>query len=114
MKRLIVIVMLLALAACATNPDRISGTYVPQSTFKGKSCDEIESMYAQNINGMNSLQRSMKKASRTNTTAGVVGAVLFWPALFFMKGKDATDDDRMAAFKGMDTALRQALLTCKT
>ena len=106
------VLVILLLTACATNPDRIAPAYVSNTEYANKTCARLDQLYAQNLNAMNQLQREMKTKSRTNTTAGVVGAVLFWPALFFMKGKDASADQQMSMLKGNDIALRNAMRKC--
>ena len=115
MKRLILTAMIATtLAACATNPDKIASAYVPPSEYDGFSCQELEVAYKQNTNEYRELFTSMKKRNNTNTGAAVVGAILFWPALFLMKGKDAEADGDLAELKGREKALITAMSNCDT
>ena len=109
MKVLAIAAIVLSLAACATNPDKVASAYIPSSEYADDSCQRLSFEYGSNNTDAQNLYRSMKTKSRVNATAGVVGAVLFWPALFFMKGKDAGADAKMAEYKGRETAILKAM-----
>lgn len=109
MNKIVISLAVLMLAACATNPDKVASAYVSASEYNGMSCQQLLTAYTINENEASALYSSMKSKSRVNTTAGVVGVVLFWPALFFMKGKDASADAKMSELKGRKTAINKAI-----
>ena len=109
MNRVIVTLVVLSLAACATNPDKIASSYVSALEYSKFSCQELYTARARNERDVTALHAAMKTRSRVNTTAGIVGAVLFWPALFFMKDKDHVSDARLAELKGRRTAIITAM-----
>ena len=109
MRALIAALLVLSLAACATNPDKLASAYVSPTEYNGDSCPSLNIAYARNNSEAAALYKKMKGKSRTNTGAATVGVLLFWPALFFMKGKDAESDSRMAELMGRRTAIETAM-----
>jgi len=109
MEAVLIAITVLMLTACATNPDRIGKAYVSTSEYYGYSCQQLSNAYSRNERDAAALYSSMKSKSRVNATAGVVGALVFWPALFFMKGKDADADMRLAELKGRKAAIESAM-----
>ncbi|MGV8854342.1 MAG: hypothetical protein ACOH2L_06815 [Devosia sp.] len=94
------------LAACATPPKDIAPTYVSTGLYQNLKCsqlrDEAEAVSARaaTANGKQEQNRS-----RDAAVTGV-GLVLFWPALFFMKG-DGADAAEVARMKGEMQAIEQ-------
>jgi len=109
MKSILIAIVVLMLTACATNPDKIGKAYVSTSEYYGYSCQQLSNAYSRNERDAAALYSSMKSKSRVNTTAGVVGALVFWPALFFMKGKNPEADARMSELKGRKAAIESAM-----
>lgn len=109
MRTIATALIVISLAACATNPDKVASAYVSSSEYADYTCAGLDRAYAQNEREAAELYRSMKSKSRTNATAGVVGALLFWPALFFMKGKDAEADATYSELQGRKTAIEKAM-----
>jgi hypothetical protein len=101
--------VILSLSACATNPDRLGSTYVSAMEYTGFTCQQLYNAEARNERDAANLYNSMKSKSRTNATAGVVGALLFWPALIFMKGRDPGSDARLSELKGRRSAIAGAM-----
>jgi hypothetical protein len=108
MKKIIVGVLTASvLAGCATNPDNISASYVSPSQYSSYSCGQLREE-AQRISSR-AIQASGAQSSKATGDAVVmtVGLVIFWPALFFMKG-DGTTAAEVARLKGEIEAVEQA------
>ena len=105
----IIVITILTLSACATNPDKIASSYISVNEYAGYSCQQLHSAEMRNERDAQALYKLMKSNSRVNATAGVVGALVFWPALFFMKGKNPIHDAEMAELNGRKTAIRIAM-----
>ncbi|WP_267427370.1 hypothetical protein [Methylobacterium sp. GC_Met_2] len=95
------------LSACASSSDKVAATYVSPIQYTSYSCGQIR-------------EESARLASRAATAAGVqdqkrkddqvvtaVGAVVFWPALFFIDGDNAQTAE-LARLKGEMEAVEQA------
>lgn len=95
------------LGACASSSDKVVGTYVSPIQYSSYSCNQIR-------------EESVRLGSRASQAAGVqdqkrkddqvvttVGAVVFWPALFFIDGDNAQTAE-LARLKGEMEAVEQA------
>ncbi len=109
MKTVITAVVVLSLAACATNPDKISSIYVSVYEYQDKSCELLREDYAKNNRDAEILYKDMKSRNRKTKAGAWVGGLLFWPALFLMKGKNHEDDARLAELKGRKKAIEAAM-----
>ena len=97
--------LLCLLAGCATNPNKISATYVSPLTYKNYDDDQII-MEMDHIGRRSAeLYRSLKNESSKDTGQMALG-VLFWPALFFLEGGDGPEATEYAQLKGQYEALR--------
>jgi hypothetical protein len=110
MKRLALALSVLAISACATNPDKIEATYVSPTVYKNHTCDEL-------LDDMESIERlvesqygKMKKRRNRDTASLTATMVLFWPAVFFMQGKNSAQEARYSSLKGRYQALETAYL----
>lgn len=98
----------LGLVACASKSDNISATYVSPLQYQGYNCNQIRtemSRISRRVNEVAGVQDS--QASKDSVALGV-GMVLFWPALFFMIGKDK--EEELSRLKGEYEALEQAAI----
>jgi hypothetical protein len=95
------------LGACASSSDKVAATYVSPVQYSSYSCNQIR-------------EETARLSSRAATAAGVqdqkrkddqvvtaVGAVVFWPALFFIDGDNAHTAE-LARLKGEMEAVEQA------
>ena len=112
MKLILTVLITLTLAACASNPDKITGAYVSPDKYSGKTCAQLDGLYRQNQYDMQNLRDKMKSKDKKNKAGGWIGALVFWPALFFMEGKDVSADQALAMYKGNAAALTIAMQTC--
>lgn len=98
----------LGLVACASKSENISAAYVSPLQYQGYNCNQIRSelsRVSRRVNEVAGVQDS--QASKDSVALGV-GMVLFWPALFFMIGKDK--EEELARLKGEYEALEQAAI----
>ncbi|MFV0385561.1 hypothetical protein [Paracoccus sp. (in: a-proteobacteria)] len=98
---------LLALAACADKSDKIAPSYVSPTTYQNMSCKQL-AVEAQSVANRAAQASALqdKKASN-DVVAASVGAVLFWPALFMIKG-DGAQAAEVARLKGEMQAIETA------
>lgn len=95
------------LSACASSPKKIEAAYVSPIKYQSFNCDQIRLERTAVEYHVNILYHSLKKRTRWDATKMGVGAVLFLPALFFIKD-DGTKAAEFAQMKGEYSALRMA------
>lgn len=108
MKRVVTtLVAVSLLSACASNPDNISAAYVSPGQYNGYSCPQLREEAARV--SARATQITGVQNSKASSDAVVMGAglILFWPALFFIKG-DGTTAAEVARLKGEMEAVEQA------
>jgi hypothetical protein len=95
------------LAGCAQNPKDITPSYVSPVLYQNLTCQQLAeegqrvSARAAELTGTQS-----QKASGDAVAMGV-GLILFWPALFFIKGDKQTAGE-LGRLKGELDAIQQA------
>ena len=98
--------VLCLLAGCATNPNKISASYVSPVTYKNYDDDQIIMEMDHVSRRSGELYNSLKSESSKDTGQMAVGLLLFWPALFFLEGGDGPEAAEYARLKGQYEALR--------
>ena len=93
------------LAGCASNPKNIEAAYVSPSKYESFSCDQIAAEKISVDQRTQTLYQSLRKRRKGDNAKMAVGLVLFWPALFFLKGNGAKQAE-FAQLKGDYYALR--------
>lgn len=96
------------LAACAGRDPRHIPVVEPNDT--AMNCQALSALIAANNYRIESLYAEHERASDSNVAIGVVGALLFWPALFALDTSDAerveaqqlSDRNRYLASVGQD------------
>ncbi|MBV0891501.1 hypothetical protein KTN05_06480 [Paracoccus sp. Z118] len=102
MKRLLTTVCLLSamtLAACADKSAEIAPVYVAPSKYAAMNCQQLT---AEATTVSSHARRAMEVQDRkagNDAAAVAVGTILFWPALFFIKG-DGAGAAEVAQLKG--------------
>ncbi len=97
----------LILGGCATQPDKISASYVSPILYQNLSCQQLASEAA------NISQRAAQATGEQSQRAGqdaaavAVGMVIFWPALFLARGDGAAAAE-VARLKGEMEAIESA------
>lgn len=109
MKKLLTPVILMSfLTACATQPTEIVATPTPTSAYTGLSCNALVAEQNRIVQSVNTLTGAQKKKADSDAVAMGVGMLLFWPALFFLKGDDQAP--QLAAAKGQYDAIQSVSL----
>lgn len=94
------------LAACATPPKDIAPAYVSTTLYENLSCQQLRNE-AEGVSARAAAAYGKQESNRGQDAAmTTVGVVLFWPALFFMKG-DGADAAEVARLKGEMQAIEQ-------
>ncbi|MEM1039448.1 MAG: hypothetical protein AAGI12_08250 [Pseudomonadota bacterium] len=89
----------IVLAGCAAKPENIQASYVSPLTYQNYSCNQLAEE-AQRVSGRASQAVGIqKKAATRDAVATGVAVVVFWPALFFVKG-GGTNEAEVAKLKG--------------
>lgn len=95
------------LAACAPRPESIQGTYTPSALYQNLTCDQLATE-ARNVSNRAHSAAGLEHRHRVEDTVAVTaGLVIFWPALFFTHGADATAAE-LAQLKGEMEAIESA------
>ena len=104
----------ISLAGCATASSDIRGAYVSPIQFQGLTCQQIGAEAARisarvaEVSGVQDSKRS------DDQIATGVGVIIFWPALFMVKG-DGQSAAELARLKGEYEALEKVAIekNCK-
>jgi hypothetical protein len=104
-RNILLISAVVAMSACASNPDNISSTYVSPIQYSDYSCKQISLEMANVTRRVSELHGSLDKEASADNAQMAVGLVLFWPALFFLEGGDGPQAAEYARLKGEREAL---------
>ena len=98
----------LTVGACASSPDNISGQFVSPVLYEGYSCDQIRSDLIR-IDGRVTTLTGQQRRRASQDAWAVGGAIIFWPALFFlMRGDKADELGRLKGeYEALTTVARQ-------
>lgn len=106
-KSLLAGMAILSLAACADKSDKIAASYVSPTIYQGMTCQQLATEAQSVVNRAQEASHAQDKKASNDAVATGVGVVLFWPALFFIKG-DGAQAAEVARLKGEITAIQQA------
>ncbi len=98
-----------AVVGCAKGPDSISATYVSPIAYQHYSCDQISAEATRLSHKAQELAGVQQKKAQGDAVAMGVGLVLFWPALFMIKGNDEKAGE-LARVRGEMEAIQQAAI----
>ncbi|MWD28021.1 hypothetical protein E0K89_011090 [Aquicoccus sp. SCR17] len=97
----------IVLSGCAQSSKEISAAYVSPVKYQSFSCRQLsEEARRISVRASQAIGAQDKKASN-DTAAMSVGMILFWPALFFIKGDSETAAE-VARLKGEMDAIEAA------
>lgn len=102
------IVSQLGLVACSTGSDNISASYISPLQYQSYNCNQIREEMTRLSRRVNEVAGVQDSHANKDAWAMGVGLVLFWPALFFMIGKDKKEE--LSRLKGEFEALEQAAI----
>lgn len=103
---------LLFTQACsnAQKATEVTANYVSTSSYSSMSCNNLRAEDLRLRHSIAELTGQVDKAYTNDKTMEVVTWVLFWPAVFAMKGNDA-EASRLAQAKGEAEAIRSAMIS---
>lgn len=103
------VVLLTACAGRQANP-----VQAIQSGDDRLNCDQIVAAMKLNTTELKGLMAESSSNTGKNVAAGAAGAIIFFPALFFMDVKNAAGDEARALVRRNEVLLkRHSLMTCK-
>ena len=102
--------ILLALAGCATQPDKIAAQYVSPIQFNDYTCEQVAGEMRRVHRRASELHGQLKKTADTDTAQMAVGLILLWPTLFFLEGGDGLQAAEYARLKGERDALEEVAI----
>jgi hypothetical protein len=98
-----------ALSGCAQNASEISTTYVSPLQYQSYTCNQIAQEATRVSNRVSQLTGVQNQRASGDAAAMVVSAIIFWPALFFIRGDDENAAE-LSRLKGEFEALQQAAI----
>jgi len=96
-----------ALGGCASSAKDIQAAYVSPVAYQGYTCDQLGAEAARVSARAVEVSGQQDNKATGDAAATAVGAVLFFPALFFIKG-DGTTAAELSRLKGEMQAIEQA------
>lgn len=75
-----------ALAGCASSADKVSASYVSPLQYQNYDCDQLAAEASRVHAAAVSDGAQLNKAASNDAGITAAGAILFWPALFFLGG----------------------------
>jgi hypothetical protein len=107
MKRAVVVALVLA-TGCSTASKDIATAYVSPTPYQALGCDQLAAESTRIQTRSNQLASRLDKAADNDKAIMVVGAVLFWPALFALGGTKEHEAE-FARLKGENDAVQAAV-----
>lgn len=96
-----------ALTACAPRPETIQPTYTPTALYENLSCEQLVTEARTVSNRAHDAAGREHRHRVEDTVAVTAGVTVFWPALFFVHGADATTAE-VAQLRGEMEAIETA------
>jgi len=112
MKKTAIILSVLLLTGCATQPHKIAAQSVSPLKYQDYKCSQLISEIERVNNRTTTLYHSLKKTADNDQTQMAVGMILFWPTLFFLEGGDGAEATEYARLQGEAEAI-QVMITQK-
>ena len=107
MRFVLIVAMGLTVAGCATHANDISAAYVSPIQYQSYTCAQLQEEAARVSARAAVASGAQDQKANNDAVATGVGVILFWPALFFIKG-DAASAQEIAQLKGDMDAIEQA------
>src|SRR5260221_9857710 len=98
-----------SLAGCATSSEDISAAYVSPMTYDAYTCPQLTAELVRISTRVNQVAGAQDTHASNDKIAMGVGVVLFWPALFFLKG-NGPEAQELAQLKGQYDAVNQTII----
>lgn len=94
-------------SGCASSSKEISAAYVSPIQYQSYDCEQLAAEDQRLKARVGEIGGRLDEANSNDKAIGVVGAILFWPALFAMGGTKQQEAE-YARLKGEHDALQQA------
>lgn len=105
----VVSIFLMTMVGCSTHSSQIDAMYVSSNKYMRFSCDELYAEQEKIARQVAIIAGKQDKEAVKDAVALTVGLVVFWPALFFMIGKDKKHE--LSQLKGEYEAIIEAIET---
>ena len=102
---ILIICFNLLILNCASSTSDISASYVSPQKYSDFDCDQIMLERDTIERRVNELYQSIEQRAKNDRVSMGVGMVVFWPALFFLKG-DSPEAAEYARMKGEYEAIQ--------
>ncbi len=102
--------LIVLLGGCASHSTDLHATNVSVLAYKDMSCKELLATVTANTNEIEELARSIDKTADDDQAQAVLGAILFFPALFALEGGDGPAALRFSQLKGEINAIEQSAI----
>lgn len=79
-----------AVAGCAPRAENIRGTYTPGALYENLTCQQLVTEARTVSNRAHDAAKLQNRHRVEDEVAITAGVIIFWPALFFTHGTDAT------------------------
>lgn len=112
MKTVCALIGLATLTGCSTASKDITPTYASPLQYQNYDCDQLQAENLRLAVRVSQLGGRLDEAASNDKAIGVVGAVLFWPALFALGGTKGQEAE-YARIKGEHDALQSAAIQKK-
>ena len=107
MRKIVAVACAVTLGACATRSDNIAAAYVSPNQYVSYNCRMFEEEATRVSSRAIAASGAQDQKATSDAVATGVGVVLFWPALFLIKGEGASAAE-VARLKGEMDAIEQA------
>ena len=98
------------LANCATPAKDIHPSYISPIVYEKYTCDQLGAEAARLSTRATQIVGVQNKKAKNDAVASGVAVVLFWPAVFFIKGNGGATEAEVARLKGeMETVEKVAI-----
>lgn len=106
MKWVVALGAAIALGACAKSADKVTAAYVSPLNYQQYDCTQIGQEAERISSRVQELTGVQNKKATNDAVATTVSIVIFWPALFFIGGDDATTAE-LSRLKGEMDAIER-------
>ena len=106
------LVFAVALGGCSTASKDVTTVYVSPLQYQSFDCDQLAAENQRLQSRANQLAGRLDEAASNDKSIGVVGAILFWPALFALGGTKPQEAE-FGRLKGESDAIQQSAIIKK-
>ena len=101
---LAIVVALLMLNACASDPSALEAIYVSPADYKELDCEQLEQEAEQITNKLGDMLETLSKKHGYDMLQATVG-LWFWPAFFLLEGGDGPEAEEYQQLQGTYEAI---------